>query len=96
MDRDLKFLPLHMSVQDRFERLYNFLVSMGHIVYPICDDEDNIEYLHVEIDLPMPQHLTQASSKLCIPSEVKKSQIRETVATIQSLRNNVINFPSVR
>lgn len=46
---DERFLPLHMNISDRNERLYNFLVSMGLVVYPIVKN-GYIDYLHVQAD----------------------------------------------
>jgi hypothetical protein len=46
-------LPLNMTYQDRMERLYGFLVQMGHVVNPVYkkDTEDQIDYLHVQVAL---------------------------------------------
>ncbi|GAO98918.1 hypothetical protein Cva_01588 [Caedimonas varicaedens] len=67
----MKYPPLHMSYNDRMERLYNFLLSLGLVVLPICDDEERIDYLHVRVDLPFTQKMTEESSKSADENVVK-------------------------
>lgn len=88
-----KFLPLHMTVSDRTERLYNFLVSMGLIADPIVVDGE-IKSISVKVDLSA-DSTRQRPTHTSVSFPVDRSKIREAVATAQNLRSNVINFPTI-
>ena len=46
----MKYPPLHMNIYDRNARLYEFLVSMGHIARPILiPGTDNIKCINVRV-----------------------------------------------
>ena len=48
----MKYPPLSMSIYERNERLYEFLVSMGHIVSPILEEgTENIKHIYVSAGL---------------------------------------------
>jgi len=93
MITNIPFPPLHMTIHDRTERLYNTLVSFGLIVDPIYKDGE-MKSLHVHVSFPLIDQTTEASSMDRIRSPMQCSEVGQSVSSSQHFGDNVINFPT--
>lgn len=89
-----KFPPEHMDTWSRNERLYYFLIQMGHIVRPILVEgtTDKIEALHVTSSL---QDGAKRPTETGIGKVMQRPQVEIIVAPTQSLGSNVVKFPAI-
>ncbi len=91
------FPPQHMDKYTRNERLYNFLLQMGHVVSPIFAEgsTDKIEALHVSAELPVEQRAEQ-TSVAGVRKAVQGAKVANMVTATESLGDGkVILFPSM-
>lgn len=86
--------PLDMTYQDRMERLYNFLVQMGHVVYPIYKEgtHNEIECLQVKVALSS-EYPAQRSSKTNVLLPMKGSKVISLVTPTQTNSEDIIDIP---
>lgn len=79
----------------RNERLLHFLAMMGHTVFPILDEEDNIKYLTVTTAHELSSQLiSEMSASTRVLSPIKRTQIKDFISSSESLGENVVKFPT--
>lgn len=63
--------PLSMTRQERMKRLYDFLIGMGHMVFPKYNSNLEIEFLTVSIDLAAPiENIPQKNTVIPIKMKI--------------------------
>jgi hypothetical protein len=97
----MSFAPQHMDRYSRNERLYQFLLSMGLVVSPICSDDDptKIESLWVSTVLPAAaaevSDTTEDAAKASVRKVMERTQVGDVVGAAETIRDGVvIEFPS--
>lgn len=91
--------PEQMTNNDRMKRLYDTLLQMGLIVFPICNKENPeiIDHLNVSVTLPF-HRLTdtgETTTQTSVTEKMKRTKIANVVRTAQNLGSNVINMPTI-
>ena len=90
------FPPQHMDRWSRNERLYHFLLQMGHVVCPIFAEgsNDRIESLYVSVSC---EQAAQQTAMTGVVPAVKRPQVADIVAPTETLGSGVvIDFPPIR
>jgi hypothetical protein len=88
----------HMTNNHRMERLYNTLLGMGLIVFPIPNKKnpEEIEYFNVGVTLP---HLLpkprKSPSQASIDKKVERSKILDKIRSAKNDGSNVIDMPTI-
>lgn len=88
----MKYPPLNMNIYERNARLYEFLVSMGHIVSPILiEGTENIKHIYVTVGsfLDQPSQSTETG----VGSSIQGLPITQDISTAETSRDIVIDFP---
>jgi hypothetical protein len=92
-----KFLPQHMDTFSRNERLYNFLLQMGYIAFPIWAEGESgrMEAIRVTTSLGFGDKAAEESAQTRINTMVKRPEISTVIAATKSGSDNVVNFPPI-
>ena len=89
-----KYPPLSMDIHSRNIRLYEFLVSMGHIVSPILEEgTENIKGIYVTAGLFL-NHFSQDSTETSVSSGFQRGKVTDSITATESLGDVVIKFPT--
>ena len=86
----------HMNEEARMERLYNFLLQMGLVVFPIYNSENpnKISHLNVSIALPFKsQNPSEIQTSPVRAKDVKRAKIIKRINTAKHSGSKVINIP---
>lgn len=88
----MKFPPISMNIYERNKRLYEFLISMGHIVSPILvEGTENIQHMYVTVGSFF-DHSSQ-NTETSISSSFQGLPITENISSTKASGDVVVDFP---